>query len=228
MGYPEAHYRFAKCILDDAHSNRNGAKLASGAKILEQAAQKGHVHAMFELADMNQRGYGLPVNNKTAMHWFKIAAMKGHMASQTAYAELLEWHGPQTEESLKEAASFYKLAAEQGDPAAQNNLGVCYRHGKGVPRDMEMAIKYFRWSAGKGYAAGQNHLGQCYQLGTGVQIDLDEAISWYTKASDQSFSPGQNNLALLYEEGVGVDQDSEMALKLFLMAAQVILANLEW
>ena len=35
---------------------------------------------------------------------------------------------------------YYRRAADQGDPTALCNLGMCYRDGMGVPRDPVQAV----------------------------------------------------------------------------------------
>lgn len=42
-----------------------------------------------------------------------------------------------------EAAKYFRIAAEQGDASAQNNLGVLYEMGKGVEQDEEEALKWY-------------------------------------------------------------------------------------
>ena len=39
------------------------------------------------------------------------------------------------------------LAAEQGNADAQDNLGVMYANGKGVPQDYKIAVKWFKLPA---------------------------------------------------------------------------------
>ena len=45
--------------------------------------------------------------------------------------------------------------AEQGDALSQNNLGVMYDQGKGVPKDSQLAVKWYRKAAEQGYAFAQ-------------------------------------------------------------------------
>ena len=49
--------------------------------------------------------------------------------------------------------------AEQGDAAAQNELGVMYYSGTGVPKNSTEAVKWFRKAARQGNAAAQFNLG---------------------------------------------------------------------
>lgn len=51
-----------------------------------------------------------------------------------------------------EAVQWYRRAAEQGHADAQNNLGLCYDNGQGVPRDDVHAYVWFNLAAARGYA----------------------------------------------------------------------------
>ena len=52
--------------------------------------------------------------------------------------------------------------AEQGNAGAQNDLGVMYAEGRGVPQDDAKAIKWFRKAAEQGHADAQLNLGEMY------------------------------------------------------------------
>ena len=58
---------------------------------------------------------------------------------------------------------WYRLAAEQGYADAQNNLGVMYRKGQGVPQDDKTAVKWYRLAAEQGNADAQYNLGLMYR-----------------------------------------------------------------
>jgi TPR repeat protein len=55
--------------------------------------------------------------------------------------------------------------AEQGDANAQNNLGVLYYNGEGVPQDYVQARQWFEKAAVQGDANAQNSLGLLYHNG---------------------------------------------------------------
>mgnify|MGYP003639806128 FL=1 len=61
-----------------------------------------------------------------------------------------------------------KKLAEQGDAEAQNNLGVMYNYGNGVPENYEAAVMWYTKAAEQGYDKAQYNLGLGYQDGTGV------------------------------------------------------------
>ena len=59
-----------------------------------------------------------------------------------------------------EAAHLYRLAADQGNAAAQTALGVLYQHGSGgLPKDEYQAVRLFRLAADQGDADALSHLG---------------------------------------------------------------------
>ena len=49
-----------------------------------------------------------------------------------------------------EAAKWFRLAADQGNASAQNNLGVLYNNGQGVPQDFLTAHMWFNLGAANG------------------------------------------------------------------------------
>jgi uncharacterized protein len=63
---------------------------------------------------------------------------------------------------------WYRKAAEQGCAEAQNNLGLMYLLGRGVPQDDTTAAKWFRKAAEQGYSSAQNNLGEMRRRGRGV------------------------------------------------------------
>jgi hypothetical protein len=50
-----------------------------------------------------------------------------------------------------EAARWYRLAAEQGQPMAQASLGGCYLNGRGVEKDLVAAHAWLTRSAAGGF-----------------------------------------------------------------------------
>ena len=53
-------------------------------------------------------------------------------------------------------------AAEQGNAAAQHNLGVMYENGEGVRQDDAEAVRWYRQAAEQGLAQAQTNLGLMY------------------------------------------------------------------
>ena len=113
-----------------------------------------------------------------------------------------------------------RLAAEQGDVSAQNDLGTMYQNGEGVPQNVTEALRWFRLAADQGFAGAQVNLGVAYQNGLGVPQDGTEALRWFRLAADQGFAGAQVNLGVAYQNGLGVQPDGTEALRWYRLAAE--------
>lgn len=106
-----------------------------------------------------------------------------------------------------------RLAANQGVPKAQYDLGECYATGQGVQRDYAEAVKWVRKAAEQNYVLAQFRLGVCYYNGQGVAKDFVEAIKWYRKAAEQGNVNAYCCLGYCYDQGEGVTKDFVEAAK---------------
>lgn len=82
-------------------------------------------------------------------------------------------------------ALWYRKAAEQNNPWAQNSLGDLYYYGKGVGQNAAEAAQYYQKAAQQGWAPGQYSLGYLHEFGEGVTKSDSEAYRWYKKAAGQ-------------------------------------------
>jgi TPR repeat protein len=73
-------------------------------------------------------------------------------------------------QSDTDAATWYRRAADQGEPWAQTNLGVKYARGQGVPQDYVTAYMWFYLSAAQGDQDAFRDLGAATQRMTSAQI----------------------------------------------------------
>jgi serine/threonine-protein kinase len=113
-------------------------------------------------------------------------------------------------------------AANRGDPAAQNQLGVKYAQAEdGLPRDDVKAVEWYRKAANQGLPKAQTNLGDMYFFGRGglSQSYLD-ALSWYLKAAQQDWPDAQYRLGFMYEKGIGTGKDVAKAVQLYRSAAE--------
>ena len=62
----------------------------------------------------------------------------------------------------RDSVKWYRKAAEQNHPMAQNSLGICYYTGQDVGKDVAEAVKWYRKGADQGFAHAQYNLGACY------------------------------------------------------------------
>jgi len=110
--------------------------------------------------------------------------------------------------------------ARQGDPKAQNRLGMNYQKGRGVEQNYEKAYFWYKKAADQNDADGQNNVGWFYEKGFGVNKDLNQATRWYKKAAHQGYATAQNNLGRSYQKGHGVQQDYQKAVYWYKKAAE--------
>lgn len=96
------------------------------------------------------------------------------------------------------------MDAKNGDPIAQNNLGVCYFNGTGTNKDFLVSAKWYLKAAEQGIAQAQYNIGYCYEFGLGVPQNFQKAVFWYQLAAEQNHADAQNNLGNCHSLGKGV------------------------
>lgn len=72
-----------------------------------------------------------------------------------------------------------KRAAENGDPAAEFNLGQKYAAGDGLEKNSTKAFCWTHRSAEHGHAWAWLRLGMMYGMGEGVKKDNIESYKWF-------------------------------------------------
>jgi TPR repeat protein len=72
---------------------------------------------------------------------------------------------------------WYRLAADQGNAFAQNNLGLMYAQGFGVPEDIVLAYMWFNLSAAQGNEAARDNKDIAEQQMTREQIAEAQRLS---------------------------------------------------
>lgn len=60
-------------------------------------------------------------------------------------------HTWQVPKNLTTASYYFHIAANLGDPDAQNDLAFCYAHGHGVKKDPYKAAMYYRKAERQGH-----------------------------------------------------------------------------
>jgi hypothetical protein len=89
-------------------------------------------------------------------------------------------------ENTEQAATCFKMAADEGHIQAQVSYGLCLRHEIGVAYwDAEESMRYIKMAADRGNADGQFTYGICLEERIGVPIDLEEACRYYKLAMEQ-------------------------------------------
>lgn len=120
----------------------------------------------------------------------------------------------------KLALHWFRKAAEQGNAAAQYNVGYMHQYGEGVPQDFKLAVEWYQKAAQQGYSRAQNNLGVMYAKGFGVPQDYRHAGDWIRKAAEGGNEIAQNTLAFMYETGLSVPQDFKLSVTWYRAAVE--------
>jgi len=146
-------------------------------------------------------------------------ATAGDRDAQSAMGDVCRVGDEFTPQDFAEAMMWYRLAAAQGDPDAENNIGAMLEHGMGVPEDMAEAAQWYRRAADQGLSIAQFNLGECYLYGTGVNGDESEAAGWLHKAAAQGHIEALSELGGMYLFGRGVERQIAIAAEMLTIAA---------
>lgn len=133
-------------------------------------------------------------------------AEKGNAVAQYELAMAYE-HGVGVETSATKALEYYRLAANQGHAAAQNEVGNSF-HGQG--RFVE-ALPWYEKSSEGGDFWGIHNLAYLYDQGRGVVTNEEKAISLYQRAANLDNADSMWNMAMLYANGRQIPTDLHAA-----------------
>ncbi len=112
------------------------------------------------------------------------AAAQVQVGERYAQAAAAEHNRDRSAESYRQAAEWYRKAAEQKSVDGELHLAALYRDGgTGFPRDMEQAAAWYRKAAEQGDVDAQATLGTLYSMGQGVPHDDVEAYFWFDLAA---------------------------------------------
>ncbi|MGA3136759.1 MAG: tetratricopeptide repeat protein [Terracidiphilus sp.] len=124
----------------------------------------------------------------------------------------------------KQAALWLQKSAQQGNIAAQVELGVVFDN----MQDYAQAFTWYSKAADQGNARAQFNLGLCYLNGEFVPKDTARALDLFRKAANQGDAIAQHELGVMYQEGVGVQQDYAQAATYFRKSADQGIAESQY
>jgi TPR repeat protein len=144
-----------------------------------RSAEQGNRDAEFALGEMYSRGWGAGARDQAnAMRWLQVENAGDGMPTGD-WDSVADYGQPKDQ---KQAAYWYRLAAEKGLAEAQYSLGRLYARGQGVPHDEEQATAWVRAAASQVYAPAAARLGARYATGNATTQDDRLAYFWLTLA----------------------------------------------
>ncbi|MGD9969522.1 MAG: hypothetical protein AB7S65_03640, partial [Sulfuricurvum sp.] len=96
------------------------------------------------------------------------------------------------------AVKLWQPMAENGNMAAQYNLGILYENGYGVPRNDSEAFKWYLKAAEQGHIDAQYNVGVMYGAGVGIEKNDRQAQQWLSKAASQGDKEAKKILETRY------------------------------
>jgi TPR repeat protein len=98
------------------------------------------------------------------------------------------------------ALKIFRPLAEQGNTAAEYNIGQMYRMGRGITRDFAEAAKWYRLAAGQGDALSQYNLGMMYYNAQGVPQSIVLSHMWLTISAMSGADNAVRNRTILAKQ----------------------------
>jgi uncharacterized protein len=108
---------------------------------------------------------------------------------------------------FEESTRQLRQLAQGGDASAQNELGLLYYEGKGVPQNHKRAKEWFDKAVEQGHSGAQVNLGTLYLRGEGAPQSGQMALFWFSRAAGQEDALAFAKLGMMYSQGRGVLQD---------------------
>ena len=194
-----------------------------------KAARHNHPDALCLLGDIRQYGLGIHADLEKARSYYEHAVKYGslvamqrllmldsrsHVANPTYNQEVLEFqqsvernyqsgfalhYGIGVPQDFESAFAYYSLAARNGHPKAQTNLGMMYYNGEGIEADPKQAARWFTQAATQGDTTAQYNLACLHHSGTGVPQDTTVACKWLQTAIDSGHEHPEQLRELIHQ-----------------------------
>ena len=124
------------------------------------------------------------------------------------------------------ATRWFLLAAAQGHPQAQYEVGQAYRFGTGVRSDFPAAVNWLRKAANQGVVDAQIELARLLAEGRDrpdgvVPRDLVEAAKWFHQAEERGEPKDLTKLGRILSNVDGEAQDLAAAARCYRKAAEM-------
>ncbi|TGP25082.1 MULTISPECIES: caspase family protein [unclassified Mesorhizobium] len=138
--YPDVarfHYELGRALLA-------AGKVDEARKAIQDAADKGHVRAVFELGSIASSGIGTAVDPTKASGFYSQASDKGDPYAMAAWGRAL-FNGLGVQRDTGKGLDLLLRAAAMGHINAMNDLALIFQEGRnGVPADPARALAFLR------------------------------------------------------------------------------------
>lgn len=169
-------------------------------KWFRRGVAAGSARSKLNLGLLLRQGKTVQPSSAESLRLMEEAAADG-LPEAKSYLALLYFNGDRhLKPDFAKSYPYAKAAAEAGDPACQNLMGVFCRDGLGVRADFnearDEAIEWFRKAAMKNDLKAQSNLAHVLGVGSPACKDPKEAFKWLIIAKDR----GEITAVKTYEE----------------------------
>jgi TPR repeat protein len=173
-----------------------------GLKLLNWAARRGDVGAVYYLAQLYQNGGSFPSDDRRALAWTRRGVALGDEDCITDLG-VRYFYGRGVRRDWKRAHELYRRAAAIGGASAAFNLGLQYEHGDGVRKNARLAAQWMKRAAELDTTSGWLRLADYYFDGHGVPRSRGRALGCLRRAG----SRGEREIATrkLWGKGLALD-----------------------
>jgi TPR repeat protein len=178
-------------------------------KWYRKGAERGCAAAQYNLALCYINDQTMTKNEALAFAWMLRSAQQNHGNAQlrigTFYCRGI---GP-TSIDYSRALEWWKKSSQHDDSGgeADNNIGIIFSNGDGVPKDDTEAFKWYLRGAERGYAKAQHNLALCYEKGEGVIRNNQLAFEWMLRSAQQNDRKALFCVGNYYQNGIGTPVD---------------------
>ena len=137
---------------------------------------------------------------------------EGNVDSMFSFALML-LNGDGIYKSRKDAAEYFKMAAEKGHLGAMEQYGLMLLNGNGISMNKKEAAKWLKLSADRGRCTAMFYYAKILSNGDGIKKNKAEAAKYYKRAADQGHIFSMNNYGVMLNYGDGIEVNKEVGLK---------------
>ncbi len=163
--------RMLPSTLEQMETCKADYKAVSAERALARCTEKaesGDAAAAFDLGVIYAAGYGVDIDNSSAVRWLEAAADNGHLKALGTLGHFV-YQGIGTEKDAERGLRLIREAAERGDIAAMFALGFIYYDGRNDNRDLQESFRWFSQAAELGSEEARSALHRFFGDELGAQ-----------------------------------------------------------
>ncbi len=156
---------------------------------------------------------------ETVLQKLTRMAAAGDINSQLSLGYMYLYGEDGVDVDYKKAFDYYKMAADQNDNVAVNNLGSLYFSGIGTETNPAKAMEMFQKASDMGNNEATLNLAFLYLSGQGGEVDHRKALQLLVKAADAGNPTAEFMVGYAYYKGYLLEKNNMKAFKYVVASA---------